>query len=149
MSGETDGHVEDKLEAMLDGELTRAEASAVRAHCTGCKKCGAALGELEMIDGALEMEREPSPLRPMWPAVREALVHPSVPRFGFSFGLVTSAAAVAGVVLGVLLGSLDELPEHPLEAAETYSVGSYLGDDSVPTLDEIYVASFGEDGEEQ
>ena len=147
MSPDMDGHVEDRIQALLDGELPDAEAAAVKAHCDGCERCGRALTDLRAVRRVLETDRDASLFRPMWPAVRDGLARRSSPRFGVSFGLATSAAA-AGVVLGILLGSPREVPRYPSEVSGTYAEGSFLGDDSVPTLDEIYVDSFGEDGDD-
>jgi hypothetical protein len=84
----------------------------------------------------------------MWPAVREGLTKRSSPRFDLPFGLAASAAAAAGVVLGLWLGTPNELPSYELETSDSYAEGSLLGDDFVPTLDEIYVYSFGEEGDD-
>jgi anti-sigma factor RsiW len=141
-------HVEDKIQAFLDGELSRSAAEAVRAHCDRCEKCGTALADLRAVDRVLAADSDPSPIRPMWPGVREGIARHRSPRFGLPFGLATSAAAVAGVVLGVLLGAPGDLSNYEPETSDAYAEGSVLGDDSVPTLDEIYVYSFGEDGDD-
>jgi anti-sigma factor RsiW len=149
MSRDTDVHVEDKIRKLLDGELPPDEAAAVRAHSALCERCGEALADLKAVYGALKADREPELLRPMWPVVKRGLTPRSLPTFNFSFGLATSVAAAAGVVLGVLLGTFHELPRYTPSSGGTRNVESYLGDDSVPTLDEVYISSFEGEGEEQ
>jgi hypothetical protein len=100
------------------------------------------------VRAALKAEDVPLPLRSMWPAVREELKRRSSPGFDLSFGLAASAAAVAGVALGLLLGASGDLPDRMLESSNTYAEGSLLGDESVPTLDEVYVYSFDEEGDD-
>jgi len=148
MSREREEHVGDKLQAFLDGELSSSESDSVRAHCAVCSECARSLADLEAVRVALEGDDVPSPLRSMWPAVREELERRSSPGFDLSFGLAASAAAVAGVALGLLLGASGDLPDRMLESSNTYAEGSLLGDESVPTLDEVYVYSFEEDGDD-
>ena len=141
-------HVRDKIQPFLDGELSSSESDAVRAHCAGCAEFARYLADIEAVRGALEADEVPSPLRSMWPAVKSSLDRRSSRGFDLSFGLAASAAAVAGVALGLLLGASGDLPDRMLESPDTDAEGSLLGDYSVPTLDEVYVYSFEENGDD-
>jgi hypothetical protein len=80
------------------------------------------------------------------------------PRLGFVMSLTASTAAVAGLLLGVLLGPrIGLFGGEDAQAAATStstqdewgSVGSLVADGSSTTLDYVYLAVNEEGGEEQ
>jgi anti-sigma factor RsiW len=147
MRGHRKGHVEDRLQAWLDGELAEADEE-IRNHIDRCESCSKALQEARAVQSALRADSDRPPLRPMWPAVIGAMSREARPRFGFSFGLATSFAAAAGLVIGLALGSSDKLPQR-VEQEDSQHAGSLLGDDDVLTMDQIYVSGFYENGESE
>ena len=148
MKGREEGHVEGRLQAWLDGELDESDSAAVNRHVESCERCAGALRELEALRGAITADAESEPLRPMWPAVKAAAYPVSRTRFGFSFGLATSLAAAAGLVIGISLGSFGNEPAAIVETESEYA-GSMLGSDEILSLDEMYVTAFEEDGESE
>jgi anti-sigma factor RsiW len=148
MKGHEVEHVEERLQAWLDGELDESESAAVKRHVESCGRCAGALSELRALREAIADDAESQPLRPMWPAVRAAAYPVSRTRFGLSFGLATSLAAAAGLVIGISLGSLGETPVVGVETESEYAA-SMLGSDEILSLDEMYVAAFEEDGESE
>jgi anti-sigma factor RsiW len=145
MRGQEEGHVENKLQALLDGELGDVESEAVRGHLAQCKSCSKTLEESKAVLSALSAESEASPVRPMWPAVK-AVISPAPRRLGFSFGLATSLAAAAGLVIGLSIGSPGEAPVESPETDSEYT-DAILGTDDILSLDQMYVSAFEEDGE--
>jgi len=134
-------HVEDRLQACLDGELAPDEAAAVRAHCESCPRCA-------RVWEALGVVSAPQPPRAVWPLVQAHLSRRPSRFLRISFALGATAAAVGGLILGVLLGSA-HLPDEERWQQETWAeVGSLLTDAAEPTLDEIYLAAGPEEGEE-
>ena len=141
-------HVDDKLQAWLDGELSENEGEKIRSHVDSCAQCSRALRETEATLEALRKYEDAVPLRPMWPAVRAGMAAAARPRFGLSFGFVTSAAAAAGLIIGIMLGTPGRSSAPTGENGSEYSVESALEDGAVMTLDEMYVSAFSEDGED-
>jgi len=140
-------HVEDRLEAYVAGEMTPVEAERVRAHCQDCPRCRRALAEVQSVWRALGEDPSPELPRPLWPLLGQRLGKPRSPRARLVLALSASAAGVAGLLLGVLLGS--QLIGAPgAWQQETWSeVGSLLADGEQSTLDQVYVSGFEEGGE--
>jgi anti-sigma factor RsiW len=93
------------LSAFVDGDLTLAEAQAVRLHGAGCARCATALAELSaMVSAARSLER-PEPPPTLWPAVEGALDRQDRPWWMalrlFGTGALAGAAAVSIVALGL------------------------------------------------
>ena len=148
MKGRETEHVEEILQAWLDGELGEVEAEAVRGHLAECESCSKALQEAKTVLSALSAEAETSPLRPMWPAVKAGISPAPKTKLGLSFGLATSLAAAAGLVIGLSLGSPGEAPLEGFEADSEYA-GAILGTEDILSLDQMYVSAFEEDGESE
>ena len=141
-------HMEDRLQACRDGELAPEEAAAVRAHCESCPRCARAWRDLTEVWEALGVVSAPQPPRAVWPLVEARLSRRPSRFLRISFALGATAAAVGGLMLGVLLGSA-HLPAEERWQQETWAeVGSLLADGAEPTLDEIYLAAGPEEGEE-
>ena len=134
-----------KILALLDGELAPAVAAEVREHCEACAQCRQVLQDFSAVRGALEAHARSEPLGPVWPAVRAHLGKAASPGFRAAFGFATTAAALAGIALGVLVGSLaHRSAEH--EGTYLWSVAaSSVGEEGGNTLPDIYSTTiFGE-----
>jgi anti-sigma factor RsiW len=142
----SDPHPEGKkILALLDGELAPAVAAEVREHCGVCAQCRQVLRDFSAVRGTLEAHARSEPLRPVWPAVRAHLGRAASPGFRPAFGLATTAAALAGIALGVLVGSMaHRSTEH--DGAYLWSVAaSSVGEEGGNTLPDIYSTTiFGE-----
>jgi anti-sigma factor RsiW len=132
-------HVEQKIQAWLDGELTAEEAKSVESHCLSCEKCEELWRGQLRIRKMLSAHDASQPSGPMWPAVEERLHGATSSRFGFPFALGTSAAAVAGIVLGVFLGAINESSYENGEQDVWSEVGSTMTVESNPGLSGFYL----------
>jgi anti-sigma factor RsiW len=134
------GHVDSRLQAFLDGELSTSEAAAVEDHCSDCPACGAALEESRAVRALMAVDRGDEPLRPTWPGVRDALPRrvPGRPSLAYLFG--ASALAAAGLFLGLYLGA-ESVPSPAATASESSwsSFSSTLGTGSPGNLAGIYL----------
>jgi anti-sigma factor RsiW len=131
----------EKILALLDGELDPAVAGEIREHCAACAPCGQVLREFSEVRGLLAAHAPSEPLRPAWPAVRTRLEAAAAPAFRPAFGFATTAAAVVGIALGVLVGTL----AHRHSAVEgTYLwsvVASGVGEPGGGALPDIYATT--------
>jgi anti-sigma factor RsiW len=93
------------LSAFVDGDLSAAEAQAVRAHGAGCPRCAAALADLSALVSAARGLDRPEPPPTLWPAVAGALERHDRPWWMtlrlFGTGALAGAAAVSIVALGL------------------------------------------------
>lgn len=154
-------HVLDGIHACLDGELAPAKDEAVRAHCRLCADCGRAFAQSErvqavLVDDARAAQDAAAAEPSVWPAVCARLRERRRPRFGFVMIATSSAAAAAGLMIGVLLGPGTELfsPSAGQTQASTQwtqtgwaEIGSLLADGTT-TLDNVYLSETDEGGEE-
>ncbi len=140
-------HVEEKILPCLDGELSPAEAEAVRAHCRTCEACGQAYADMEALVGRLDADRDTAACTPLWPLISERLASRREPIFRLRFSLAAGAAALAGLFAGILL---DTSPSpSPTWQQETWTeVGTLLTEQPNTTLDSIYLSAIenGENG---
>jgi anti-sigma factor RsiW len=143
----SEGHVTDKIRACLDGELAPDEAARVRAHCARCRACHRAWTEIENLYRILESDTGAEPLRPVWPGVRERIGEPRRGLARFPFAVGASAAAAAGLLLGLLLGSVGETLGSRAESSWS-EVGTLLTD-SGTSLDDLYLSGLANGGESQ
>jgi len=93
------------LSAFVDGDLSTAEAQAVRAHLTTCPQCTVSIGQLTaMVAAARGLER-PEPPPSLWPAVEGAMARHERPWWMslrlFGSGALAGAVAVSVVALGL------------------------------------------------
>jgi anti-sigma factor RsiW len=139
-------HIDEKLQAWLDGELPRSEAEELERHVERCARCCETLEEAKAVLEALRSDGDAEPLHSMWPAVRARIAPGGARRFGFAFGVATSLAAAAGLIIGMALGSTGDLRQSQESVDSAYTEVSLVGDDSLAGLDEIYVSAFDENG---
>jgi anti-sigma factor RsiW len=137
-------HIDDRLQAWLDAELSGAEAEELERHVERCARCSEALEEAKAVLEALRSDRDAEPIHSMWPAVRARVAPSGARRFGFAFGVATSLAAAAGLIIGMVLGSSGDLPQSQATVDSGYSEASLMSDNSMAGLDDIYVSAFEE-----
>jgi len=142
-------HIDDRLEAFVAGEVTAEEAGRIRAHCTDCPRCRRALAETRAVWDALGNDASPELPRPLWPLLRARLEKPISPRARLALTVSASAAAVAGLILGIYLGSQFMGAPSAWQQETWTQVGSLLADGGQGTLDQVYVSGFDEGGDEQ
>ena len=138
-------HIEEKIRAYLDGELPPAEADGIREHCRSCPRCGRALEESKALHRVLEADAALDPPQSLWPLVRARLERQDGSGLRLWFALSASGAALAGLLLGVILGSLEESRDSWQQETWT-EVGSLLAGGAETTLDEAYLAQETEEG---
>jgi anti-sigma factor RsiW len=110
MSRTRDHYSDNQMQEFLNGELSEHENGQIRSHTETCAECRQLMRELVTVRELLRADAPAEPIRPMWPAVRERLEAAARPRFRLVFALGTSAAAIAGIILGLYLGSLGSRP---------------------------------------
>jgi anti-sigma factor RsiW len=133
-------HVRDKIQACLDGELTPAEAAAVRAHCESCDACGRIWHESEAVWRAVA-EAPPPPLnRSLWPGVQTRLAPRSPwPRLAFAGGAV--AVALVGLLGGLWFGGALGDGARSTAMPSLLEEGVLLVEGAEPTFDLLYLAA--------
>ena len=108
--------------------------------------------ELAAVRDALAADAadELSPLRPVWPRIRDEVARRgSAPvRRRWSVALGACAAAVAGVLLGVWVGLGLETVSTESVAWTGTDVGVVVSDEVEPTLCDIYFALVSDEGSE-
>jgi anti-sigma factor RsiW len=135
-------HVEKKIQAYLDSELSSHDAETVRSHCAGCERCGRLLEELSQVQTLLRIDKPAKPLRPMWPAVMERLSREATPRPGWRFTVGSAAAALAGVILGFFLGTTRPIAPRAEVEDVWADLGSTVVAESGTDLSELYFGLF-------
>jgi anti-sigma factor RsiW len=135
-----------KIVALLDGELAPAVAAEVRRHCEACAQCRQVLQDFSAVRGVLAAHGSSAPLRPIWPVVRVRREKAASPGFRPAFGFATAAAALVGIVLGVLVGSLaHRSPSY--EGAYLWSViAPGVGEEGGSALPDIYSTTISGEG---
>ncbi len=144
MMEKRNSHVEDRIQAMLDGELNDREALPVREHCDVCSSCRGALEESLAVREMLSRDASPRMLRPVWPEMANRLSGKGPTGNRRTFALATAVAILLGLSLGLFIGA-------PSRTAQTESdlwshVGSTLTGDS-STLSSAYIGGFETEGE--
>lgn len=135
-----------EIQALVDGELGEARAAAVRQHCESCSDCRQIREGCVAVCDLLAADLPPELLRPMWPQIRNELHRVSARRFDLFFAAGTSALAAAGLVLGILLGSLGA-PARDRQQQDIWSaIGSSLTGEARGALSGTYVPS-GDSGD--
>ncbi len=129
----------EELQALIDGEMEETRAAAVEQHCLTCTSCRQAHDDLVAVYDMLAADPPPEPLRPMWPRVMQGLHPAPTPRFGLSFAVGTSALTAAGIVLGILLGSLGAQSPASQQQDIWSAIGSSIMIESDETLFENYM----------
>ena len=146
-------HVQHKIQACLDGELTEAEAVSVRRHCESCRECGRAWRDMSAVwEALLKADAPPLPL-PLWPAlerelVREQAVRPRPwPRLTYAGGAL--AATAAGLLLGLWMGSPRQGSLPDTTWPTLIEEGALFVEGTGWTLDRLYLSSEVEEGDDQ
>ncbi len=142
---ERENHVADRLQALVDGELSPEEERTVRDHCEQCERCGSLLREVEDVYRRLG-DLPPADLEEsLWPVVQGRL-RGRTARRSLPFAVGASAMAAAGILIGLLLGPASGT--DPAAGGETTwaEMGSLFDESTVPTLDTVYL---GLDSEEE
>ena len=142
-------HIEQRLEAFVSGEATAEEAARIRAHCDECPDCRRALTEAQAVWGVLGEAAPPALPASLWPVVEARIERQRSPRARLTWALGASAAAAAGLILGIVLGSQFLGAPGAWEQETWTQVGSLIADGGESTLDEVYVSGFSEEGDEQ
>ena len=135
-----------KIVELLDGELAPAVAAEVREHCDACAQCRQVHRDFSAVRGMLAAHASSEPLRPIWPAVRARREKTASPASRPAFGFAATAAALAGIALGVLVGSLaHRSPEY--EGTYLWSVvASSVGEEGGNALPDIYSTTLSAEG---
>jgi len=139
MTSPHEPHVKSILPAYLAGELTEPEATRVREHLRACDGCERAFRELTELHRLLESDVATEPSEPVWTAVQARLHAPAPEPLRLRWILGTATAAVAGVILGLFVGSAPPQPR----AETSYSLWSALG--SSLSADRSLAAGFFDD----
>jgi anti-sigma factor RsiW len=140
-----ENHVADRLQALVDGELSREEERTVRDHCRECERCASLLRDAEEVYRRLG-DLPPARLEEsLWPAV-QGHVHGRAAGRNIPLAVGASAMAAAGILIGLWIGPAFA-PRSATESETTWAeMGSLLDDGTVPTLDTVYL---GLDSEEE
>ncbi len=143
-------HVDHKIEACLDRELSPQEKAEVHAHINQCDRCAALWKESEKVRAAFAADKSDGPLRPVWPAVQDRLIESRLSGRGIAFRLGASVAAAAGLLIGLYMGSIDVTGNGKMTQMEeeTWSeFGSLLGMESSGSLDNLFLSPVDEEDE--
>ena len=122
--------MQERLSALLDGELDETEAGAVRAHLEHCADCRAFYAAMQELSGLLEPEPVPADLHGNIMArfdQRERVLarQKRLGRLRPLFSLAAAAAILVGTVLTLGRGALHFGKQSAAaEEASTYSVAS-------------------------
>ena len=136
-------HIEERIAAYLDGELSETEATAVSSHAEACDRCTRALREARKVHRLLDGDEAAQPLASMWPEV-ESRLRRRAPMFDLPFATATAAALAAGVMLGVL--TFDRAQE-PVALTEVVSSSSDTwSTDGELLLSDIYLSDPTDNG---
>ncbi len=147
MKSHESAHVLEKIRACLDGELPLAEADAVRSHCRTCPECARAWEELAAMADLLPVETAERSERSLWPAVRARLRERPSWFTGTRFAVSASAAAAAGLLLGVLLGGVPGTERSDETGSTLPRLGSVWSENWEPTLADAYLAALSDESE--
>lgn len=107
------GHVQKLIAAYLGGTLDETTRTELRRHCDGCPECARALAESRSVWEALARDEIAPAPEPAWPALAATLARRErsparVLTPGFAIG--ATAVALAGLLLGGLIGGLSDWP---------------------------------------
>jgi anti-sigma factor RsiW len=130
-------HVDDRVVAYLDGELSDTEAAAVATHAEACERCARSLREARAVMHVLESDESAQPLESMWPAV-ESRLRRRMPAFDLPFATATAAALTVGVMLGVL--TFDERRQPVTPATDVATATDAWSAESDVLLADIYLS---------
>ena len=129
-----------KIPALIYGELPDDEANEIREHCRTCPACRSEIREFSAVQGMLESQPVSEPIRPVWLQLLDQLEPSTRPwsRPVFAFG--TGLAAAAGMLIGVLVGSMTSQVEEDQYLDTWSTVGSSITQDPQYGLPNVYLA---------
>ncbi len=129
-------HVDQRIQAYLDGELAAAERVSVEAHLEACPRCR------QQLEATRELWDEvsaaaPAELRdPLWPGVATRLARqPARATWTWPQRGLAAAAAAAGVLIGLGLGG----PIGGAGEPETATASADYLEESLPSLDQMWL----------
>lgn len=137
---------EREIIAFLDGGLPEHDADAIREHCRACMSCSQILEEFSVVREKLDTLTATELRRPLWPAVQDSRRKSNLPILSPGFAAVTTAAVLAGVFFGALIGSVRDRPTKS-EAQYLWSVvRPSITERGGDTLPDIYTITPSEEG---
>lgn len=134
--------IQDLLDAFRDGELTEAEAAAIRAHLPGCPACRQALAARDKVARLLQARPPASEAfvgQVMARIAAGELAAAPVPNWGGWWLAPAFGAAVMLAALG--WPGLGTPPEDELLMADG---GSWLFENRAPEADDVLTVALGE-----
>ncbi|MEA2901356.1 MAG: putative zinc-finger [Actinomycetota bacterium] len=120
-----DGHAGDSLSALLDGELSPAEESAVQAHLVTCLACR---HEMETIGLARQWLRALPPVEPPFGLYERMLVPYRPGRRRVAMAFLGAAAAVAAVLVSVAPAPPPAVDPNVATLIEAHATSAVEGD---------------------
>lgn len=114
---------EERITAWREGLLTPPEAAALKEHCRQCPRCDEIRREIDIVLRALAIDAasRPAPSRSFWPAL-------DAPCRRWAMALASSAAALAGLIIGYAVGTWAPIEERSPSAASTLIPSQTLSD---------------------
>ena len=146
MRQEDHEHVENQIQAYLDGRLSETDSEAVVTHCANCESCGRALVEYRELSTLIQVDNAAEPIRPMWPAVHSRISRRVLPDFSLSFATSSAAVAITGLALGLLLGTVQPAPSSSTNGGLWEDFGSTLTEENSSVFQDIYFTAFSDRG---
>jgi anti-sigma factor RsiW len=100
------GHLDDRLDAWLDGELSPADRMQAERHVGECAECRENAARLRALrDAAAALPREIPPARDLWPGIAARLSEPAVVPFPARRRLARPLALAAAAAVLMALSS--------------------------------------------
>jgi anti-sigma factor RsiW len=116
-------HLDDQLDAWLDGELSPADRTGAERHLGECAECREAAARLRALrDTAAALPREIAPARDLWPGIAARLNEPAVVPFparrgpGRPLALAAAAAVLMALSSALTLVAVRRPTATPAEA---------------------------------
>jgi anti-sigma factor RsiW len=154
-------HVQDKIQAYLDGELLEVEAAGVRDHCQSCPECSRILSETEAVWEAVAATPAPRLGKTVWPALENRLLGRRLEQwrgrsqdrpqgllqggYKYSFAGIAVGVVAVGLGLGLWLGQSPADESGELGWNSLLEEGALLIEGSDWTLDQVYLAAGNEE----
>jgi len=146
-------HVTDKLQALIDDELTPAQKVMVQDHCAMCSECERARHELQQLWHLVDTGSAPVLDSPLWPDLKKKITNEPAAQKSWLPPLVASGAVAAGLVMGIWIGGITERANSGFDSTQSTVVttliedGAYYVEDAMPTLDQLWLAVVDLEGE--
>jgi anti-sigma factor RsiW len=126
------------LQAYYDGELDAVTSAMIREHCAACPTCRADLATRAFIRERVAKSAPRATHASVWPhiAARPRREQSRSHRLAFDLGI--TAAAVAGVVLGVLIGAPASNDSAVDESSSRHTVADLWPGGGYPSLLNVF-----------